>query len=232
MWANLDEQGYWKGEIWNRKKSGDLYAELTTISAIHDENGQITHYVGLFSDITQTKHIQLALERMAHHDALTGLPNRVLFADRFVQAIARCKRDEAYLAICYLDLDGFKAVNDNLGHKAGDHLLVEVAARLKSIMRQEDTIARLGGDEFGLLMCEIKELEQCELAMERIHHIVSQPYQIDGLRVVIGLSSGVTLYPLDDADADTLLRHADHAMYLAKQGGRNRYKIFDPETMA
>jgi diguanylate cyclase (GGDEF)-like protein/PAS domain S-box-containing protein len=229
MWAALKERDYWQGEIWNRKKNGELYAELLTISALNDEDGNALHYVGLFSDITQSKHQQQTLELMAHYDVLTQLPNRMLLADRFVQAIARARRDESLLAVCYLDLDGFKQVNDTLGHEAGDQLLIEVAERIKGSLREEDTVSRLGGDEFALLMGEIKTLDQCEQALERVHRAITQPYLIDDKPVAIAASSGVTLYPLDDADPDTLLRHADQAMYQAKQTGRNRYHLFDAE---
>ena len=228
MWHTLLQQGHWQGEVWNRKKSGELYAELLTISALRDEYGNILHYLGLFSDITQSKHQQQALEMMAHYDVLTQLPNRVLFADRFTQAIARCKRDpEAKLAVCYFDLDGFKQVNDTLGHEAGDQLLIQVAERIKSMLREEDTVSRLGGDEFALLLGDIHTLEQCEHAIERIHRTLSQPYLVDNKTVTIGASSGISIFPDDDADPDTLLRHADQAMYQAKLLGRNRFHMFD-----
>jgi diguanylate cyclase (GGDEF)-like protein/PAS domain S-box-containing protein len=227
MWDALKEHGHWQGEIWNRKKNGEIFAELLTISALRDDLGRTLHYVGLFSDITDSKHQQQALEHMAHFDMLTKLPNRVLFADRFHQAIARAKRDDLMLALCYLDLDGFKQVNDTLGHEAGDQLLVEVAERIKSSLREEDTVSRLGGDEFAMLMGSISSVGECEQALERIHRIISQPYLIFGQSISIAASTGVTLFPLDDADPDALLRHADQAMYQAKQDGRNRYHLFD-----
>lgn len=228
MWKALNEQGHWQGEMWNRRKNGDIFAQLLSISAIRNDQGKTIHYVGLFSDITQMKNQQQALEMMAHYDVLTKLPNRVLFADRFTQAIARCKRDESMLAVCYLDLDGFKQVNDTLGHEAGDQLLIQVAERIRGSLREEDTTSRLGGDEFALLMGEIKTLDQCEQALARIHRAIAEPYLIGTQQINIGASSGVTLYPRDDADPDTLLRHADQAMYQAKAEGRNRYHLFDP----
>lgn len=228
MWQTLRDHGHWQGEIWNRRKNGELYAELLTISALRDEKGNTLHYIGLFSDITHSKHQQQKLELLAHYDALTHLPNRMLFADRFAQAIARCKRDSnTLLAVCYLDLDGFKQVNDSLGHDTGDRLLVQVAERIKSMLREEDTICRLGGDEFAILLGDIRSLDQCEQALERIHRIIAQPYLLGEQSVTIGASSGVALYPLDDADPDTLLRHADQAMYEAKLAGRNRFHLFD-----
>ncbi|MDD1621765.1 MAG: EAL domain-containing protein [Methylococcaceae bacterium] len=227
MWKSLAETNHWQGEVWNRKKDGELYAELLTISALCDEDGHASHYVGLFSDITQAKQQQQLLELMAHYDPLTRLPNRILFADRLTQAIARSKREKTLLAICFLDLDGFKPVNDQFGHDAGDQVLVEVAERIKNSVREEDSVSRHGGDEFALLLGDIHTTEQCEQAIERIHRAIAQPYLIDGQAVIIGASSGITLYPLDDADPDTLLRHADHAMYQAKLAGKNCHHLFD-----
>ncbi len=135
MWQSIIEHGYWQGEVWNRRKNGELYAELLTISALTDDDGQSRHFVGLFSDITQTKQQQETLELMAHYDVLTKLPNRVLFADRFIQAMAHSNRTETMLAICFLDLDSFKPVNDTYGHEVGDQLLIEVALRLQKNVR-------------------------------------------------------------------------------------------------
>lgn len=227
MWKSLRETRHWQGEIWNRKKDGELYAELLTVSALCDEEGSANYYVGLFSDITQAKQQQQLLELMAHYDPLTRLPNRILFADRLNQAIARSKREKTLLAICFLDLDGFKPVNDQFGHDAGDQVLVEVAERIKRNIREDDSVSRHGGDEFVLLLGDIHANEQCEQAIARLHEAIAQPYLIEGQAVTIGASSGITLYPLDDADPDTLLRHADHAMYQAKLAGKNRYHMFD-----
>lgn len=227
MWRCLGETRHWQGEIWNRKKDGELYAELLTISALCDEDGRATHYVGLFSDITKAKQQQQMLEMMAHYDPLTGLPNRILFADRLTQAIAHSKREKTLLAICFLDLDGFKPINDQFGHDAGDQVLVEVAERIKNCIREDDSVSRHGGDEFVLLLGNLQSVEECELAIERIHQSIAQPYLIDGHLMMVGASSGLTLYPLDEADPDTLLRHADHAMYQAKLAGKNRHHFFD-----
>ncbi|QFY41288.1 EAL domain-containing protein [Candidatus Methylospira mobilis] len=229
LWCALTETGHWQGELWNRKKNGDLYAERLTISALRDDHGIVLHYVALFSDITQTKQQQQALELMAHYDALTQLPNRVLFAKHFNQAISYSRRESALLAVCYLDLDGFKQVNDSLGHDAGDQLLIEVANRIQSSLRGEDTLSRLGGDEFALLINDLQSFDECEQVLVRIHQAIAQPYLIGGQAVNVAASTGVTLYPRDDADPDTLLRHADQAMYLAKTSGRNRYCLFDSE---
>lgn len=232
LWHTLRNEGHWQGEIWNRKKSGELYVELLTISAMRDPKGEIVNFVGLFSDITLSKLQQQELEKLAHYDGLTQLPNRIMFADRFNQALAKCKREHTLLGVVYMDLDGFKQVNDSRGHEVGDNLLVEVAARIKNCIRENDTVSRLGGDEFALLMTSIESKEQCEQALQRIHAAVILPYLMDGIEVNIGVSSGVTLFPLDPSDSDYLLRHADQAMYVAKQQGRNRYVFYDPSKMS
>ncbi|WP_430009391.1 EAL domain-containing protein [Methylophaga lonarensis] len=229
MWKDIQDQGYWQGEVWNRKKNGELYAELLTISALSDDHDEARHYVGLFSDITQSKQQQETLELMAHYDVLTKLPNRVLFADRFSQALAHSKRTDTWLGVCFLDLDNFKPVNDNYGHEVGDQLLVQVARRLDEIVRDEDTISRFGGDEFAILFRDLESYSQCELMLQRIHHALAKPYFINGQQIEISASSGVALYPQDDSDLDTLLRHADQTMYQAKLTGRNTYRLFNPE---
>lgn len=228
MWQSIIEHGYWQGEVWNRRKNGELYAELLTISALTDDDGQSRHFVGLFSDITQTKQQQETLELMAHYDVLTKLPNRVLFADRFTQAMAHSNRTETMLAICFLDLDSFKPVNDTYGHEVGDQLLIEVALRLQKNVRDEDTISRFGGDEFAILFRDIESQSECEFMLRRIHESLSQPYNVNDMRIEISASSGVTFYPQENADLDTLLRHADQTMYQAKLAGRNTYKLFNP----
>jgi len=227
MWQSLNVQGHWQGEVWNRKKCGEIYAELLTISSLKNEDDIVTNYVGIFTDITTSKQHQDELNLMAHYDVLTGLPNRILFADRFHQAIAHSKRMGSHLAVCFLDLDNFKPVNDNFGHETGDELLIEVAKRIQSCLREEDTISRQGGDEFTLLLNDIESYEQVEQTLERIEHSFSQPYIISGYPHKITVSSGVTLYPDDDGDVDTLLRHADNAMYQAKQSGRNCHQLFN-----
>ena len=230
MWTSLVRDGQWRGEVWNRRKDGQVFAEFLTISAVRPApEAPASHYVGIFSDITLIKEHQSRLERMAHYDALTQLPNRTLLADRLQLALAHAARAGKQLAVCYLDLDGFKPVNDGFGHEAGDHLLVEVAGRLKACLRGSDTVARLGGDEFVILLGELEGFAECARALDRILHHVAEPYQINGTPVFISASAGVTLFPEDGGDADALLRHADQAMYLAKQAGRNRYHLFDPE---
>lgn len=230
MWDAINKHGHWQGEVWNRKKNGELYAELLSISSLDDDAGNTLHYVGIFSDITLSKQYQEKLKFMAHYDALTKLPNRALFADRFTQAIAHSKRNESLLAICFLDLDNFKPVNDHYGHSAGDQLLVEVANRIKSNIRAGDTVSRQGGDEFAILLGSLKSHAECEQALDRVHNALSQPYIIDGHSHDVTASTGVTLYPDDNSDMDTLVRHADQAMYESKQLGRNRYQFFNTQT--
>ncbi|CAD6882395.1 diguanylate cyclase/phosphodiesterase (GGDEF & EAL domains) with PAS/PAC sensor(s) [Methylomonas albis] len=227
MWQALREAQHWQGELWNRKKNGELYAEWLTVSALCDGYGNVTHYIGLFSDVTQAKQQQQLLELLAHYDPLTRLPNRILFADRLNQAIAHSKREKSLLAICFLDLDGFKPVNDQFGHDVGDRVLVEVAERIKNAIRAEDSVSRHGGDEFALLLGDVESIEQCEQAIMRIHQAIAQPYLIGDQPISVGASSGFTVYPPDNADADALLRHADYAMYQAKLAGKNRCQRFD-----
>ena len=229
MWASIREQGHWDGEVWNRRKNGEAYAEILSIAAMTDEAGQLTHYIGVFSDITRLKTHEAQLAHIAHYDVLTGLPNRRLLGDRMQVALARARREQLPLAVCMLDLDGFKQVNDVHGHAAGDDLLVEVARRLQKGMREGDTVARLGGDEFVLLLSDLQHPKESHSMLERVLQAIAQPIALGGAMVRVSASVGMTRYPHDDADADTLLRHADQAMYAAKQAGKNRYHLFDPE---
>ena len=229
LWKSLNESGHWRGEVWNRKKSGEFYVESLDITAVKNSNGEVAHYVGIFSDITAVKESQEKLEHLAHFDALTQLPNRTLLADRLNQSIAHASRENQLLAVCFLDLDDFKPINDKYGHQVGDKLLINVATRLKKILRAVDSMARLGGDEFVLLIPSLKDLNELEQILSRIRNAIASPHLIDNLELQISASVGVTLYPLDDADPDTLLRHADQAMYMAKRAGRNRYHLFDAE---
>ncbi|MGB5064472.1 MAG: PAS domain S-box protein [Candidatus Competibacter sp.] len=226
LWRTLLAEGLWTGELWNRKKNGELYAEATSISAVHDEAGRVTHYVNVFADITALKDNQRHLENLAYHDPLTQLPNRALLADRLQLAIAQAERQHTLLAVCYLDLDGFKPVNDTLGHAVGDQLLIAVAGRLRACVRGGDTVARLGGDEFAVLFGGLSGVEECKGAVTRLLRALAAPHVFGEHSFTVTASIGVALHSLDGGDADTLLRHADQAMYLAKQAGRNRYWLF------
>ena len=231
MWDALTIQGHWSGEIWNRRKDGRVFAELLTTSAVRNEHGITQQYVALFSDITTIKDQQSQLERMAHFDALTHLPNRLLLSDRLHQAMAQAQRRGQQLAVAYLDLDGFKSVNDTYGHAAGDQLLITLSHAMKDALREGDTLARIGGDEFVALFIDL-EGPQCSIALlNRLLAAGTQVVKIEGAAVQVSTSIGVTYYPqATEVAADQLLRQADLAMYQAKVEGKNRYKIFDMEV--
>jgi len=227
MWSALLKEHFWSGEIWNRRKCGEVYAEIKTISAVRDERGVTTHYVALGSDITLMKEHQGQLERVAHYDILTNLPNRSLLSDRLSQAMLQCTRHEQSLAVVFLDLDGFKAVNDTYGHDIGDELLIRLSLRMKEALRENDNLARIGGDEFVAVLADLTSVEGCEPILERLLQAASEPVIIDDIVLNVSASVGVTFYPQDNVDADLLMRHADQAMYIAKESGRNRYHLFD-----
>lgn len=230
MWRDLLENGFWYGEVWNRRKNGNLFVELLTISSVRDEHGNIQNFIGLFSDITLLKEHERQLERIAHYDSLTGLANRVLLSDRLSQAMIQTHRRERLLAVAYLDLDGFKAVNDTHGHEVGDQLLATVARNMKRVLRDGDTLARIGGDEFVAVLADLPSVDDCVPLLSRLLDTAAQPVRVGDALLTISASLGVTFYPeVDEVDADQLLRQADQAMYQAKQAGRNRFHIFDTE---
>lgn len=228
MWHSLLTENHWSGEIWNRNKRGEIYAALTSISTVKDESGAIHHFIGIFADITLLKNQQYNLERIAHFDALTGVPNRVLLTDRIDQAIVHAQRAKNLMAVCYLDLDGFKPINDSYGHETGDQLLIEVTQRIKGCLRAGDTLARIGGDEFVLVLLDINDGRECRAVLDRLLAKLAEATVLSGHHVSVSASIGFTLYPDDFTDAETLIRHADQAMYVAKQRGKNRYQLFDP----
>jgi diguanylate cyclase (GGDEF)-like protein/PAS domain S-box-containing protein len=224
MWNELIRNKYWIGEIWNRRKSGEIFVERLTISAISDSEGKTSSYVGLLTDITTGKDYESTLERMAFYDSLTGLPNRLLFAERINQAMMISKRLNSMMAVCFLDLDEFKPVNDDYGHSVGDLLLVEMANRMQNNVRESDTVARMGGDEFAILLLNIKSIEECETIITKILDSINKPYIFQNNESAnVSASIGVTLYPHDNVPSDILLRHADQAMYVAKESGKNQY---------
>lgn len=224
MWRALRETGQWQGEIWNRRKHGDVHLEWLSISSVLSPDGQPEHYVAVYTDISRMRHATSELERLAHHDALTGLPNRLLLLSRIEHALERAQRNDSPLAVLYLDLDGFKAINDSLGHPAGDRVLQQVADRLTSHLRSADTVARLGGDEFVVLLEDLAvtagETQNHALAVAReLADWLAQPMTVPpDTEVRVGASIGISHYPIHGTDAATLLAHADEAMYLAKQG--------------
>ena len=230
MWHDLMNKGHWYGEIWNRHKNGEIYAALENISTVYDNEGNPTHYVALISDITRTKLHEHELEHKAHYDALTNLPNRVLLEDRLHQAIALAKRQNLILSVVFLDLDGFKAINDTYGHLAGDQLLIAVAKNMSDCLREVDTFARIGGDEFIALLIDVGNMESHVFLFNRLLSAASQPEVFNGINLNVTASMGVTFYPQTvDIDPDMLIRQADQAMYQAKLAGRNGYHIFDIE---
>jgi diguanylate cyclase (GGDEF)-like protein/PAS domain S-box-containing protein len=229
MWNKLLLKGHWAGEIWNRAKDGRVYAEMLTISAVRDAAGQTQQYVAMFSDITSIKEQKKQLEHVAQHDLLTGLPNRVLLADRIRQALAHAHRRSQPVAIACLDLDNFKAVNDRHGHMVGDQLLTAVAHRMRKELHEDDTLARLGGDEFVVVMPELAREKDSIAMVDALLRAVEEPVLVGDLAFQVSASIGVTFFPQqDDVDADQLLRQADQAMYQAKLEGKSRYHIFDP----
>lgn len=230
LWQQLLDKGHWYGEIWNRRKSGEIYAQMESISAIRDPQGNVSQYVSLFSDITTLKEHEKQLEHIAHFDALTNLPNRILLADRMRQAMVQTQRSGDQLAIVYLDLDGFKAINDSYGHEAGDRLLMAVSARMKQALREGDTLARIGGDEFVAIIPELADAESSMPMLNRLLKAASEPVACGELIFSVSASLGVTFYPQgEDVDADQLLRQADQAMYQAKLAGKNCICRFDAD---
>ncbi len=228
MWQTLQAQGGWTGEIWNRRKNGDVYAEMLTISAVCDPEGRVQRYVALFSDISAQKAHQRQLEHIAYHDPLTCLPNRVLLTDRLHQALAQVQRRGTWLAVVYLDLDGFKSINDCHGHDVGDRLLMKLADRMKHVLREGDTLARLGGDEFVAVLVDLPGVDASLPWLDRLLQAAAEPVHDDAGLLQVSASLGISFYPqAEPIDADQLLRQADQAMYQAKLAGKNRYHLFD-----
>jgi len=230
IWKTLQTQGYWQGEIWNQKKNGEIYPIMCNISQVRDEQGRTQQYVSLFSDISLIKEYQKQLEIMAHYDALTQLPNRVLLTDRLTQARARCLRTQSTLAVGFLDLDGFKRINDTYSHEVGDQVLITVTQRLSQALRESDTLARLGGDEFILILVDLTQPEDYQPVLERLLQAAAEPIIIKGQQLQVSASIGITLFPVDPSDVDGLIRHADQAMYQAKEAGKNCYRLFQMVT--
>ena len=228
MWLDLQNQGYWSGEVWNQRKDGLIYAALQTISAVRNAAGAARQYVALFSDITALKAHEHQLEHIAHFDVLTDLPNRVLLADRLRHGMAQAQRRGKLLAVVYLDLDGFKRINDSHGHAAGDMLLMTLATRMNQALREGDTLSRIGGDEFVAVLIDLEDASTCLPMLERLRDAAAQPIPFGDISLQVSASLGVAFYPqTGELDADQLLRQADQAMYQAKVAGKNRYCLFD-----
>jgi diguanylate cyclase (GGDEF)-like protein/PAS domain S-box-containing protein len=230
MWQSLREHGQWVGEIWDRRKDGSEFPKWLVINAVYDERGAITHFIGIFSDISVLKTAEAKLQELAFHDSLTGLPNRLLFRDRVEQEIAISHRNHQRAAVLFLDLDRFKNVNDTLGHDAGDLLLKLVSERLHGSVRSNDTVARQGGDEFMVLLRDIQSTEDAALVAGHVIKQLQAPFMLGAQEVHIGTSIGIALYPEDGRDFDALTKHADVAMYHAKASGGEQFSFFS-ETM-
>ncbi|WP_338584129.1 phosphodiesterase DibA [Pseudomonas sp. MAG733B] len=232
MFSTLDSVGEWSGEIWNRRKSGEIYPQWQTIRIIRDDLGQLSHYVAVFSDISAIKNSEQELMHLAHHDPLTDLPNRLLFTDRTEQALASAQIHKRGCALLMIDLDHFKMINDSLGHTIGDQLLKAVAERLKAMFGPGITLARLGGDEFAVLAESCPQLGQAAALAQRIIEGLKEPFQIDGHQLFINTSIGISLFPGDALSAEQLLRNADSALFKAKSAGRNGYALYTEELTA
>jgi len=227
MWHALAAHGYWQGEIWDRRKSGEIYLELLSITRIRDEAGRTLRYVAVFTDIDRLRQALAKMDQLAHFDGLTELPNRGMFARRLEQAIAGARRDNRLLAVLLVDMDGFKAINDRHGREIGDRLLLQIAQRLKQVIREVDSLARLGGDEFGLFLTGLSSMDAIERTVAQVLLLCGTPFQLDTQTYRLSASLGYTIYPFDSNDAETLLRHADQAMYQAKQAGGGAQHLFD-----
>lgn len=223
----LEQDGSWRGEIWNKKKNGQEYAEFLRIDSIRDAHGKIENYIGIFSDVTEHKKQQEQLHHMANYDPLTNLPNRNLYMTLAQQMLGLAKRNGSKAVVAFLDLDGFKGVNDNYGHEMGDRILKQVAGRLEEHLRQSDTVARIGGDEFVLLLSDVDDKEDVNPLLERILVSLKEPFKVNNIYITIGASIGVAFYPDDGEEIDMLIRYADMAMYRSKELGRNRITYYN-----
>ncbi|MDF9620025.1 EAL domain-containing protein [Pseudomonas entomophila] len=232
IYAALAEKGEWSGEIWNRRKSGEIYPQWQTICAIRDDSGELSHYVAVFSDISAIKHTEEELAYLAHHDPLTGLPNRLLFNDRVEQALAAAQANKRGCALLLLDLDHFQSINDGLGHTIGDQLLKQVGERLREVLGNGVTLARLGGDEFGVLAENCQQVGQAGKLAQTIIERLKEPFSFDGNRLFISASIGISLFPSDALSAEQLLRNADSALFKAKGNGRACYALYTEELTA
>ncbi|MDY0007645.1 MAG: diguanylate cyclase [Spongiibacteraceae bacterium] len=232
MWRQIEQDGRWQGEIWNRRKSGEIYLEWLNIIAIRDAQGKVLHYAGIFSDVITQEHVRQRLHSLAYYDALTDLPNRELFHDRLYNALAQARRERHQLALLFLDVDHFKPINDTHGHAMGDRLLRVLAEELRRCVRESDTVARLGGDEFTILLTRVSGQADAVQVADKIIAAFARPFLVDGHALSVGVSIGIALFPDDAADEVMLLRDADAAMYAAKQAGRNNYQRYRPHMAA
>jgi len=230
MWEAINDLGYWQGEIWNRRKSGEVYPEWLNINSIKDDAGKVIYYSAIFSDISSQEHIRKRLHTLAYYDDLTGLPNRELFHDRLDNALTQSHRNDKKLGLMFLDIDRFKNVNDSLGHKVGDLLLSAIAKKLQECIRDSDSVSRIGGDEFTILVNDISQPDDTIIVAQKIIDAFSKPLKLpDGLELYATTSIGICVYPDDGPNSDILIKNADTAMYRAKESGRNNYQFYTKE---
>jgi diguanylate cyclase (GGDEF)-like protein/PAS domain S-box-containing protein len=232
MFDALEKDGQWSGEIWNRRKSGEIYPQWQSIRVIHDDRGMLSHYVAVFSDISAIKHSQHELAHLAHHDPLTDLPNRLLFTDRTEQALAAAQQHKRGCALLLIDLDHFKIINDSLGHNVGDQLLKAVGERLQNLVDTGITLARLGGDEFAVLVENCSQVVQAAGLAQKILDCLKEPFPLDEHQLFVSASIGISLFPSDALNAEQLLRNADSALFKAKSSGREGYALYTEELTA
>lgn len=226
MWATIREHGKWSGEIWNRRKTGDIYPEWLTIVAIHNEQGGIVNYCGIFEDISAQKNAENEIERRKYTDTLTGVANRYAYLQRMETLLQSSANREYHHAVLFLDLDRFKQVNDTLGHSIADEMLISVTQRIQSVLKNKDIVARYGGDEFIITITNIHHMQEAVQVAEKIVHLLSEPLPIDEQNIYISTSMGISLYPEDGTTLETLVKKADQAMYYAKQNGRNQFAFY------
>lgn len=227
--SSIIEHGFWQGEIWNRRKNGDVYPEWLAINVVKDDEGDVNYYVGVFADITEKKYTEERIHQLAHHDALTGLANRTLLNDRIEQAILSAQRSDGKLAVISLDIDRFKHINDTLGHQVGDNLLKEVAGRLEGVLRESDTVSRFGSDEFVILLPVVEKNSDVADVAQKIAERLSHSYDLAGHELFVTVSMGVALYPRDAQDKVDMLKNSGAALYHAKDAGRNNYQFYTPD---
>jgi len=229
MWQAIDQDGYWQGEIWDRRKDGEVYPKWLTINTVRDDKGRLANYIAISSDISQTKDAEHKLEKLAFFDSLTGLPNRLLFRDRLDHVFAEVKRSKQKAALLFLDLDHFKRINDTLGHPMGDALLKVVAQRIQSCLRKVDTVARMGGDEFTIILSPVEYADKVVQVAGNILTALKKPIELGDNNIFVTCSIGIAIHPNDGDTVDTLVKNADTAMFHAKEAGRNRYSFFEQE---
>lgn len=231
LWACLQEEGFWQGELWERKKSGEIYPKWTAISALPDDLGKTSFYIASYTDISERKAAEARISHLAHHDILTGLLNRYSLEDRLQQGLLNAQRNRERLAVFFIDLDRFKNINDSLGHQVGDQLLIRVAERLKKCVRESDIVARIGGDEFILVLSNVNDGFDVSIVAEKVLEQVAKPYSINKMELESSPSIGISIYPDDGESVESLLKNADVAMYEAKENGRNNYQFFTNQML-